>query len=77
IRIEVNVKSRGIESQGMETSIGYVSLSFSSFERNIVTISWCPRLVATSRAVLDAALTWVESILSCARSSFVILVRPK
>ncbi|KAF8466906.1 hypothetical protein BDZ91DRAFT_724362 [Kalaharituber pfeilii] len=76
MRIEVNVKSRGIESQGMETSIGYVSLSFPSCERNIVTISWRPRLVATSRAVSDAALTWVKSILSCARSCFAMRVCP-
>ncbi|KAF8454052.1 hypothetical protein BDZ91DRAFT_748372, partial [Kalaharituber pfeilii] len=76
IRIEVNVKSRGIESQGMGTSIGYASLSFSSFERNIVTISWCPRMVAKSMAVSDAALAWVESILSCARSCFAMRVSP-
>ncbi|KAF8467178.1 hypothetical protein BDZ91DRAFT_723415 [Kalaharituber pfeilii] len=50
----------------METSIGYASLSFSSFERNIVAISWCPCFVATSRA----------SILSCARSCFAMRVCP-
>ncbi|KAF8462415.1 hypothetical protein BDZ91DRAFT_734485, partial [Kalaharituber pfeilii] len=77
IRMKVNVNSRGIESQGMETSISYASLSFSSFERNIVAISWCPCLVATSRVVSDAALTWVKSILSCARSSFAMRVCPK
>ncbi|KAF8456493.1 hypothetical protein BDZ91DRAFT_745417, partial [Kalaharituber pfeilii] len=69
MRIEVN-------SQRMGTSIGYASLSFSSFERSIVTISWRPRLVATSRAVSDAALTWVKSILSCARSCFAMRVCP-
>ncbi|KAF8465367.1 hypothetical protein BDZ91DRAFT_728139, partial [Kalaharituber pfeilii] len=76
IRIEVNVNSREIESQGMGTSIRYASLSFSSFERNIVAISWCPCLVATSRAVSEAALAWVKSILSCARSCFAMQVCP-
>ncbi|KAF8468217.1 hypothetical protein BDZ91DRAFT_722212 [Kalaharituber pfeilii] len=77
MKIEVNVSSRGVESQGMETSIGYASLSFSSFERNIVTISWCPRMVARSMAVSDAALAWVKSILSCARSCCAMRVCPK
>ncbi|KAF8451592.1 hypothetical protein BDZ91DRAFT_750671, partial [Kalaharituber pfeilii] len=63
-------------AKGWRLAIGYASLSFSSFERNIVTISWCPRLVAISMAVSEAALAWVESILSCARSCFAMWVSP-